>query len=69
LVKPFIPIIAKGKSGKSTIIKSLTGCGRSNYRGFLKDNLTGETILVICGSPRKIMLDSREPDLEITRLL
>jgi hypothetical protein len=52
-MKPFIGVIAKGTSGKSTIIKALTGCGRSNYRGFLKDNLTGETILIICGSPQE----------------
>ncbi len=55
-MKPFIGVIARGKSGKSTIIKSLTGCGSSNYRDFLKDNLTGETILVICGSPQEEQL-------------
>lgn len=60
-MKPFIAVIGKGKSGKSTIIKTLTGCGRSNYRDFLKDNLTGETILIVCGSPR-------EEDLSLAKL-
>jgi len=52
-MKPFVAVIAKGTSGKSTVIKSLTGCETSSFRGFLQDNLTGETILVICSSPQE----------------
>jgi hypothetical protein len=52
-MKPLIALIGGGGSGKSTIIKTLTGCGRSNYRDFLKDHFTGESILVICGSPQE----------------
>lgn len=59
-MKPFIAVIAKATSGKSTIIKTLTGCGRSNYRGFLKDNLTAETVLVICSSPQEEALTLSE---------
>ena len=53
MVQQFIAIIAKSKSGKSTIIKTLTGCPTSNYRDFVEDKLTGERIFVICGSPQE----------------
>ena len=59
-MKPFIGVIAKGKAGKLTIIRSLTGCPISSYRGFLEDKLTGENILVICGSPQEQALSIAE---------
>jgi len=52
-VKKFVAVIAKTKAGKSTIIKSLTGCPSSNYRDFVEDKMTKRRIFVICGSPQE----------------
>jgi energy-coupling factor transporter ATP-binding protein EcfA2 len=60
LVQQFIAIIAKSKSGKSTLIKTLTGCPTSSYHGFVEDELTGERIFVVCGSPQELPLSLTE---------
>ncbi len=35
IMKQFVAVIGNRNSGKSTVIKSLTGCSSSSYRGFV----------------------------------
>lgn len=51
----FIAVIGNGKSGKSTIVSSLTGCRVSSFKGFVEDQGTGHSIFVCSGSPQEEM--------------
>ena len=59
-VQKFIAVIGNRNSGKSTIIRSLTGCPNSTFRGEVKDITTGESIHVICSSPQERPLTLQE---------
>ncbi len=59
-MKPFVAIIGSERAGKSTIIKSLTGCRTSQFRGYVRDAATGETIEVIGNSPQEHQLSLSE---------
>lgn len=52
-MKQFIAIIGEAKSGKSTIIRSLTGCPTKDYRDFIRDGFSNESLYVVCGSPQE----------------
>ena len=52
-MQQFIAIIGNRNSGKSTIIKSLTGCPNSSFRGFVRDGSTSRCVYVICSSPQE----------------
>jgi len=49
----FVAVIGQRNSGKSSIIKSLTGCPKSTFRGFVQDRATGRSIYVVCSSPQE----------------
>jgi energy-coupling factor transporter ATP-binding protein EcfA2 len=51
--RKFVGIIGNSNAGKSTIIKSLTGCKDTAFRGFVTDNSTNRCIYVICSSPQE----------------
>lgn len=51
--KLFIAVVGNQGSGKSTIIKSLTGCPTGSHRDFVRDLETGESIYVVCSSPQE----------------
>lgn len=53
LKKKFVAVIGYGKSGKSTIISSLTGCRKSTFQDFITDKVTGSSIFVCSGSPQE----------------
>lgn len=63
-MKTFVAIIGSRDAGKSTVIKSLTGCENNSSRGFIQDNLNSQSIYVSCGSPQE-----RPKDLENLRKL
>jgi energy-coupling factor transporter ATP-binding protein EcfA2 len=52
--KKFVAVIGYSKSGKSTIISSLTGCRTSTFKHFINDNLTGNSVFVYSGSPQEL---------------
>lgn len=52
-MKPFVAVIGSRNSGKSTIIRSLTGAKSGQFRGVITDNSTGRTIEVIGSSPQE----------------
>ena len=52
-MKQFVAVIGSQNSGKSTVIKSLTGCPSSTFRGFVQDFDTKRKIYVICSSPQE----------------
>lgn len=52
-MQKFLGIIGQRNSGKSTLIKSLTGCPTNSYRGFVVDEHSGRSIYVVCGSPQE----------------
>ncbi|MGA9820167.1 MAG: hypothetical protein WBQ36_01080 [Desulfobaccales bacterium] len=52
--KKFVAVIGYGKSGKSTIISSLTGCRKSTFRGFIKDKVNNNCVFVYSGSPQEL---------------
>jgi hypothetical protein len=49
----FVAVVGHRNSGKSTIIRSLTGCPTRNHRDFVLDNLTGRSIYVVRSSPQE----------------
>lgn len=49
----FVAVIGSRNSGKSTIIRSLTGCPSGQYRGSVQDGSTGRAIEVIGSSPQE----------------
>jgi hypothetical protein len=59
-VQKFVAVIGNRNSGKSTVIRSLTGCPNSAFRGEVKDITTGESIHVICSSPQESPLTLQE---------
>jgi hypothetical protein len=59
-VQQFVAIIGGRNSGKSTIIKSLTSCPNSGFRGFVYDRRTSRCIYVICSSPQECDLPLQE---------
>lgn len=56
----FVAIVGSRHSGKSTIIKSLTGCPSAKFRGTVSDIATRRTIEVICSSPQELPLTLAE---------
>ena len=56
----FVAVIGNRNSGKSTVIRSLTGCPNSAFRGEVKDITTGESVYVICSSPQELPLTTQE---------
>jgi hypothetical protein len=52
-MKPFIAIIGSRNSGKSTIIRSLTGAKFGQFRGNIQDKATLRNIEVIGSSPQE----------------
>jgi energy-coupling factor transporter ATP-binding protein EcfA2 len=59
-MKPFIEIIGSRNSGKSTIIRSLTGAKFGQFRGTITNNDTKRTIEVIGSSPQEMAMDMQE---------
>lgn len=68
LKKPFIAVIGARNSGKSTIIKSLTGCPQASYRGFVKDRVIKKTIYVSACSPQEKTLTQQGITQEVKEL-
>lgn len=58
-MQTFIAIIGGPASGKSTIIKSLTGCPSGQFRGTVVDQSNGQLIEVIGASPQEIALSNQ----------
>lgn len=59
-MQKFIAVIGNRNSGKSTVIRSLTGCPNCTFRGEVEDITTGESIYVICSSPQERHLSLQE---------
>lgn len=59
-MQKFVAVIGNRNSGKSTVIRSLTGCPNSTFRGEVEDITTGESIHVICSSPQERPLTLQE---------
>ena len=51
--KKFVAVIGHGKSGKSTIIQSLTGCESRSFINVIEDRTTGLSIYVHAPSPQE----------------
>ena len=51
--KKFVAVIGYGKSGKSTIIQSLTGCGNRGFTGIVEDLSENRSIYVHAASPQE----------------
>lgn len=58
-MKPFVAVIGKRNSGKSTLIRSLTGC-RPKTRGRVEDNCTGHNLYVVEQSPQEAPIERAE---------
>jgi energy-coupling factor transporter ATP-binding protein EcfA2 len=56
MMKPFIAVVGNRDSGKSTIIRSLTGAKFGQFRGTVQDMTTSRTIEVIGSSPQERLL-------------
>lgn len=52
-MKTFIAIVGNRHSGKSTIIRCLTGANTGQFRGLVQDRATNKTIEVIGSSPQE----------------
>jgi len=61
----FVAIIGSRNSGKSTIIKSLTGCPTGQFRDTVGDAATGRSIFVVGSSPQEVAL----PLLKLRKIL
>jgi len=63
----FVAMIGERNSGKSTIIKSLTGCPNGSFRGFVQDLSNAHRIYVVCSSPqeRDLPLEEFQDILEV----
>lgn len=59
-MKPFIAIIGSRDSGKSTIIRSVTGAKFGQFRGTIQDQATHRTIEVIGSSPQEKAMTLQE---------
>jgi predicted kinase len=51
--KKLVAVIGYGKSGKSTIIQSLTGCESRSFEGVVSDLADGQSIYVHTASPQE----------------
>ncbi|WP_039912852.1 hypothetical protein [Cellvibrio mixtus] len=59
----FVGIIGNRNSGKSTIIKSLSGCGNSSFRDYM-DGFSNQSVYICCASPQeKRFVSGRKFDL------
>ncbi len=56
-MKPFIAVIGTRNAGKSTVIRSLTGCPTKSWRNVVKDKSTRRSIYAIASSPQEDPLD------------
>ncbi len=66
----FIGVIGERNSGKSTIIRSLTGCSSSRFRGTVtaEDSLGNKRCVeVVCSSPQELSLNN--PNVLTTRAI
>lgn len=64
-MRRFVAIIGSRNAGKSTVIKSLTGCPNNSFRDFVEDQHTGHSIFVSCGSPQENSIGLRTlPELQ-----
>lgn len=68
-MKEFIAIIGTSKSGKSTVIQSLTGCATRSFQGFVRDKASRKEIFVVCGSPQETNLSLYELRRIVRRVL
>lgn len=59
-MKPFIAVIGTRNAGKSTVIRSLTGCRNRTSRGLVTDRSTGKSLYVIASSPQEQRLEPEE---------
>ena len=59
-MKPFIAVIGSRDSGKSTIIRSVTGAKFGQFRGTIQDQATRRTIKVIGSSPQEKAMTLQE---------
>jgi len=63
--KRFIAVIGAQNTGKSTIIKSLTGCKTASTRDWVVDQSTKRRMWVICSSPQEQIM----PIIELRRIV
>jgi hypothetical protein len=59
---PFVAVIGRARSGKTTVVRSLTGCstGWPREGQFVVDRLNGRSIYVIDKSPQETGLEKKE---------
>lgn len=55
-MRKFVVVIGPQNSGKSTIIKSLTGCKTTIWQDLIIDESNKKSIFVISGSPQELKL-------------
>ena len=60
LKKTVIAVIGPRNAGKSSIIKSLTGCETNGFKGFITNKKTRKKIYVIASSPQENDLSEKE---------
>jgi hypothetical protein len=58
LTKPIILVVGGSRSGKSTIIRSLTGCHSGTFAGYVIDRKTGHRLYVVAASPQESSVPS-----------
>lgn len=51
--KPLVLVVGDRNSGKSTIIRSLSGCRTGTFSGFVEDRETGRKLYVVAASPQE----------------
>ncbi len=59
-MKPFIAIIGDRNSGKTTIIRSLTGCRTGSFIGEIEEHIHHTKIYVIAPSPQEMGISRQE---------
>lgn len=59
-MKSFVAVIGGRNSGKSTVIRSLTGCPTKGYRDVVTDLVSDKSIFAIAGSPQEQPLEPVE---------
>lgn len=59
-MKPFVGIIGGERSGKSTVIRSLTGCPTNSHRNIVTDRSNNTSIFAIASSPQEDSLSAED---------